>query len=330
MVGLAMLTAAFELPASAQFQVAGKQVQFHAFFQQGFAYSSGSNFLTMKTNAGSFSMTDGGFNLSTRLTPKLRVGAHVFSRNIGELGNGKVALDWAVVDFKYNDVLGFRGGKVKTTIGLYNDTQDMEFIHTWALLPQAVYPTDLRATTLENVNRAGAADRLMQDAKETVVAANVTVEKLTRSMQDIAEASEKVTRVLKVIDDIAFRTNILALNAAVEAAWAGELGAGFAVVADEVRSRAQRATNAARDSGELITTASEKVSGGRVLVNETRAAFTGLAQLVNSSTTIVSAIAEATQQQSNGIRGISATLAQIEKVTQQNSAHARLVTLVGG
>ena len=180
----------------------------------------------------------------------------------------------------------------------------------------------IAATTLENVKRAGAADRLMQDAKETVVTANATVEKLTRSMQEIAEASEKVTRVLKVIDDIAFQTNILALNAAVEAARAGELGAGFAVVADEVRSLAQRATNAARDSGELITTAMEKVSGGRVLVGETRNAFTGLAQLVNSSTTIVSAIADATQEQSNGIRGISATLAEIERVTQQNSVHA--------
>jgi methyl-accepting chemotaxis protein len=182
--------------------------------------------------------------------------------------------------------------------------------------------TQIAATTLENVKRAGAADRLMQDAKETVLAANGTVEKLTRSMQEIAEASEKVSRVLKVIDDIAFQTNILALNAAVEAARAGELGAGFAVVADEVRSLAQRATNAARDSGDLITTATEKVSGGRLLVGETRNAFTGLAQLVNSSTTIVSEIANATQQQSNGIRGISTTLAQIEKVTQQNSAHA--------
>jgi len=150
-MGLGFLAVAMGVPVAAQFEVAGKQVQVHAFFQQGFSYSSGNNFLTMKTNSGSFSMTDGGFNISARLTPRLRVGAQVFSRNIGELGNGKVVLDWAVVDYKFNDYLGFRGGKVKTTIGLFNDTQDMEFIHTWALLPQAVYPTDLRATTISHV-----------------------------------------------------------------------------------------------------------------------------------------------------------------------------------
>ena len=133
-----------------QFKVAGKDVQVHGFFQQGFAVSSGNNFLTMKTTNGSFSMTDGGFNVATRLTPKLRVGAQVFSRNIGELGNGKVALDWAFADYRFNDYFGIRAGKVKTVMGLFNDTQDMEFIHTFALLPQSMYPTDLRAVNISH------------------------------------------------------------------------------------------------------------------------------------------------------------------------------------
>jgi hypothetical protein len=137
--------------ASAQVSIGGKTLQIHGFLQQGFAASTNNNFLTMKTTGGSFSMTDGGINVSMRITPKLRVGAQAFSRNIGDLGNGKVQIDWATVDYRFNDYFGIRAGKVKTTLGLFTDTQDMEFIHTWALLPQAVYPADLRATTIAHV-----------------------------------------------------------------------------------------------------------------------------------------------------------------------------------
>lgn len=132
-------------------KVGNKEIQVHGFFQQGFALSSGNNLLTMKTRDGSFSMTDGGVNVSSRLTSKLRVGAQLFSRNIGDLGNGKVVLDWAFADYKVNDWIGIRAGKVKTTLGLFTDTQDMEFVHTWALLPQSIYPTDLRASTISHV-----------------------------------------------------------------------------------------------------------------------------------------------------------------------------------
>jgi hypothetical protein len=134
--------------ASAQVKIGGKDLQIHGFMQQGFAVSNNNNFLTMKTNSGSFSMSDGGVNLSMKVTPKLRIGAQAFSRNIGDLGNGKVQLDWAFADYKFNDWIGVRGGKVKTQLGLFTDTQDMEFIHTFALLPQSIYPTDLRATTI--------------------------------------------------------------------------------------------------------------------------------------------------------------------------------------
>ena len=145
---LLTMAALSAVSAFAQFKVAGKDVQVHGFFQQGFVASTGNNFLTMNTNGGSFSMTDGGFNIAAKLTPKLRIGAQAFSRNIGDLGNGNVRLDWAFADYKFNDYFGVRGGQVKTTIGLFNDTQDMEFIHTFALLPQSLYPTDLRASTI--------------------------------------------------------------------------------------------------------------------------------------------------------------------------------------
>ena len=93
-------------------------------------------------------MTDGGANIATSLTDKFRVGAQVYVRNIGQLGNYHVQLDWAYGDYKFKDWFGIRGGKVKTALGLLNDTQDMEFLQTWALLPQGVYPLDLRSTTI--------------------------------------------------------------------------------------------------------------------------------------------------------------------------------------
>jgi hypothetical protein len=127
------------------FHVAGRDVQVHSFASQGFAYSNENNFLTMPTSNGTFSFTDYGMNMSTQLTDKLRVGAQVYGRNMGRLGNWYPTLDWAVVDYRFKDWFGVRGGKVKTTLGLSNDTQDMTFLHTWALLPQSVYAADFRS-----------------------------------------------------------------------------------------------------------------------------------------------------------------------------------------
>jgi hypothetical protein len=89
--------------------------------------------------------------VSTQLTDRLLVGAQVYDRNIGHLGNGHPMLDWAVVDYRFRKWLGVRAGKVKTTLGLHNDTQDMEFLHTWAILPQSLYPLDLRSETIAHI-----------------------------------------------------------------------------------------------------------------------------------------------------------------------------------
>jgi hypothetical protein len=93
-------------------------------------------------------MTEGALNASTNITDKLRIGAQIFDHDYGNLGQGHPQLDWAAADYRFKPWLGFRGGKVKTTFGLYNDTQDMNFLHTWALLPQGIYPEDLRDSLL--------------------------------------------------------------------------------------------------------------------------------------------------------------------------------------
>lgn len=131
--------------------IAGQPVQFRVFGSQGFMYSDQNNYMTMATSKGSFAFSDVGANVSMRITDNLRVGAQIYDRNIGALGNWQPTLDWAQCDYRFKDWLGFRGGKVKTTLGLYNDTQDMEFIHTWALMPQSVYSLDQRGSMISHV-----------------------------------------------------------------------------------------------------------------------------------------------------------------------------------
>src|SRR6185436_7212781 len=123
----AVLVGACASPAIGQsFTVGGKEVQVHGSVQQGFNVTDDNNFLTMDTKGSSGAMTDAALNITSNLTPKLRVGAQAYVRNIGELGNGHLEVDWAFADFKFNETVGLRGGKIKTMLGLYTDTQDME------------------------------------------------------------------------------------------------------------------------------------------------------------------------------------------------------------
>ena len=139
---IALIVAACAVPGALQaqfnFDVEGRQVQVHSFASQGFIYSNQNNYLTMDTSKGSFSLTDFGFNAATQVTDKFRVGAQLYDRNVGKLGNWRPVLDWGLGDYRFKDWFGVRGGKVKTVLGLYNDSQDLEFLHTWALMPQNV------------------------------------------------------------------------------------------------------------------------------------------------------------------------------------------------
>jgi hypothetical protein len=133
------------------FKLLGREVQIHGFASQGLVYTNTNNWLTMNTSQGSGAFTDFGFNVSTSLTDKLRVGAQFYDRNLGKLGQYPPSLDWAVVDYRFKSWFGVRGGKVKTTLGLYTDTQDLDFLRTFALLPQSVYPADLRDAAIAHL-----------------------------------------------------------------------------------------------------------------------------------------------------------------------------------
>jgi methyl-accepting chemotaxis protein len=178
-------------------------------------------------------------------------------------------------------------------------------------------------TTRQNAERVGAADGLMQEARQTVERAAQAMSDLTSSMNLISKSSHQVAGVLKNIDEIAFHTNILALNAAVEAARAGEAGAGFSVVADEVRNLARRAAEAARNSGGIIEQTVGDVSKGVELVGHAHKAFQEVSDQIASATKIVSQIAASSGEQTLGITEISKAITQIESLTQRNVANAQ-------
>jgi hypothetical protein len=134
-----------------EFKLLDRTVQVHGYVSQGFVYTNHNNWLTMDTTDGSGAMTDMALNASSQITDKFRVGAQVFDRNLGQLGQYHPSLDWAFADYRFKPWFGIRGGKVKTTLGLYNDTQDQDFLRVFALLPQSIYPSDLRDTTIAHV-----------------------------------------------------------------------------------------------------------------------------------------------------------------------------------
>ena len=134
-----------------EFKLFDRTVQVHGFASQGFVYTNDNNWLTMNTSQGSAAFTDFGLNVSSQLTDKLRVGAQIYDRNLGQLGQYHPDLDWAFADYRFKSWFGLRGGKVKTTLGLYNDTQDQDFLRVFALLPQSVYPIDLRDAAIAHL-----------------------------------------------------------------------------------------------------------------------------------------------------------------------------------
>ena len=142
------------------------------------------------------------------------------------------------------------------------------------------------------------------------------------SMQEINSSSDKISKIIKVIDEIAFQTNILALNAAVEAARAGEAGMGFAVVADEVRNLAQRSAQAARDTAGLIEESIAKSNDGKTKLDLVATAVHSIIASADKVKVLVDEVNVGSQEQARGIEQVSRAIQQMEKITQTNAASA--------
>ena len=176
--------------------------------------------------------------------------------------------------------------------------------------------------TRKNAENATQATRLVTDVALQVTASNSALSEMVTSMAAIQESSNKVAKIIKTIDEIAFQTNILALNAAVEAARAGEAGMGFAVVADEVRNLAQRSAQAAKDTAGLIEESITRSQEGARKVEQVASAIETITRSVAQVKSIVEEVREASQQQTQGIDQVSQAIAQMEKVTQTTAATA--------
>ena len=171
----------------------------------------------------------------------------------------------------------------------------------------------------ENINHAS---QLSEQTEKSSQKGSFEMDEMMNSIQEIKKSSDQISKIVKVIDDIAFQTNILALNAAVEAARAGEAGMGFAVVAEEVRNLAQRSAEAAKDTTDIIESniqLSEKGVAVAERVREALAEITGQAQKLNQ---LMAEIAAASQEQSQGVQQVNRAMLQMETVTQQNAANA--------
>jgi len=173
-----------------------------------------------------------------------------------------------------------------------------------------------------NAANAAQANQIALEAKENAVKGNMRMKDMLKSMEDINEASGNISKIIKVIDDIAFQTNILALNAAVEAARAGQHGKGFAVVAEEVRNLAARSADAANETTEFIEATVKKVDMGTKIANETAASLLSIVESSARVAELVEEIADASTQQAGGISQINIGIDQVSQVVQTNSATA--------
>ncbi|MBU6221136.1 MAG: methyl-accepting chemotaxis protein [Planctomycetes bacterium] len=167
-----------------------------------------------------------------------------------------------------------------------------------------------------------AAGELVGREQNQFRSADVLLGEMVTAMDEIDTAGGRISRIIKVIDEIAFQTNILALNAAVEAARAGEAGLGFAVVADEVRSLAQRCAQAARETAELIEESIARSHSGKKKVDDVAAAIRSLTEQSAGVRTLVDEVQLGSREQLRALERIGSALEQIENVTQHTASGA--------
>jgi len=181
---------------------------------------------------------------------------------------------------------------------------------------------EINSMAHKNSENSRAAADLVTRSQHTFEETKRSLQQMVVAMGEINSSSDKISKIIKAIDEIAFQTNILALNAAVEAARAGEAGMGFAVVADEVRNLAQRCAQAAKDTATLIEESITKSRDGKVKVDQVAAAINAITEESSKVKVLVDEVHQGSQEQARGIEQIGKAIAQMEQVTQTAAANA--------
>ena len=176
--------------------------------------------------------------------------------------------------------------------------------------------------TQRSADNANQANQLANGAQDAARVGNERMASMVTAMNEISDAGQNISKIIKVIDEIAFQTNLLALNAAVEAARAGQHGKGFAVVAEEVRNLAARSAKAAEETAQLIEGSVEKTNNGAQIAEKTSEALDEIVGSIAKVTDLVAEIATASSEQAQGISQINQGLGQIDQAVQQSTATA--------